>query len=252
MNLSLRLKSLVIGTPLESPAMRFRQWSSSFRPNLELAEIILEEIRLPAILEKLTTKNSNILDIGCHIGSFLSLAVKVAPGGRHIAIEASPEKAELLIRKFQNVRIECTAISDVSATALFQENLDNPGYSKLATDGETTGRIREYEVKTKTLDSLSLQHIHLVKIDIEGSELAAIRGGAIFFRTCRPPIIFECGTTYTPGLDRNALYDHLTKELGYSIFTYADFLYGKGPLGPEEFHKCGMYPFRALNFVGVP
>jgi FkbM family methyltransferase len=209
MDLSLRIKSIVVGTRLEGPAKRIRQWSALLRPNLELADILLEEVRLPCILEKLIAKDSNVLDIGCHIGSFMSLTIKIAPNGKHIAIEASPEKAASLKQKFPGVRIECIAVSDTNGKAIFQEDLNNPGYSKLvANGGEKTGRVREYEVQTATLDALSLPQIDLVKLDIEGAEIAAFRGGQTFFRKYRPHIIFECGPLSNPGLDRQALYDH--------------------------------------------
>ena len=123
MNAVLLLKSFLINSPLEGVAKRARHVSGRLRPNLEMAEVILEEERLPEVLKRLLAPTSNVLDVGCHIGSFLSLASKVAPNGRHVAIEASPSKAALLRRRFPSVRIEQLAVSDRVGTSTFEENL---------------------------------------------------------------------------------------------------------------------------------
>ena len=44
----------------------------------------------------------------------------------------------------------------------------------------------------------------------------------------------------------------LTEVLSYDLFTFGDFLYGKEALTFSEFRKCGLYPFRAFNFVALP
>jgi hypothetical protein len=48
------------------------------------------------------------------------------------------------------------------------------------------------------------------------------------------------------------LFDHITGVMNYDVFTFGDFLHDKGPLGFDEFRKCGIYPFRAFNFVALP
>jgi FkbM family methyltransferase len=176
----LRFKAALIGSPFEELAKKARRWASLARPNLEMAEVPLEEERLPIILGRLLNNTSNVLDVSCHIGSFLSLATKIAPQGQHAAVEASPQKANMLRSKFPKVPIEQVAISDSNGTALFQEDLDNPGFSRLGETASAAGRVKKYEVRTATIDSLSLEHFDLVKLDIEGAELAALRGGATF------------------------------------------------------------------------
>ena len=48
------------------------------------------------------------------------------------------------------------------------------------------------------------------------------------------------------------LYEFITGDLGYNIFTFEDFLFDKGEMSANEFRKCGLYPFRAFNFVALP
>ncbi len=252
MKVSLLLKSMIVGSPLESAARRFRQYLATTWPNLELAEVLLEERQLPLVLSRVLSRTSNVLDVGCHIGSFLSLVRQIAPDGRHVAVEASPVKARMLSQKFSDVQIKQIAISDRCGTAMFEDNLVHPGFSRLQGDHPSERCVKVYELTTATLDSLDLGSFDLVKLDIEGAELAALRGGNEFFKAHRPAIIFECGAAANAGLDRSALFDHLVMEMRYEVFTFGDFLYRKGPLSADEFRKCGIYPFKAFNFLAIP
>lgn len=255
MSAMLRLKSALVASPLEGVAKSL-QWAAGipFRSSHpELTELFLEETRLPEVLRRLLTKSSNVLDIGCHLGSFLSLARRLAPAGHHVAIEASPTKAAWLARKFPDVKVEQIAISDQSGTAIFEENIRNPGFSRLQGGCPSADPVNRYAVAVTTLDALDIQHrIDFVKIDIEGTELAAFRGGPEFIAANRPNILFECGADANAGLDRRSLFDHVADVMAYDIFTFGDFLHNKGPLGFDEFRKCGIYPFQAFNFVALP
>lgn len=254
MHKTLYLKSALVNSPLEGIAKRL-QWASGalFRSSHpELTEVFLEEQRLPLILKKLIQRSANVLDVGAHLGSFTSQALKLAPAGTHVAVEASPTKAAMLRQRFRGVRVEQVAISDTVGTATFEENLARPGFSRLHGGNPSNDPVRRYEINVTTLDALDLPRIDFMKIDIEGAELAAFRGGMTFLNRDRPTITFECGADTNAGLDRAALFQHLTEVLGYDVFTFGDFLFTKGPLGFDEFRKCGIYPFRAFNFVALP
>lgn len=254
MHKTLYLKSALVNSPLEGIAKRL-QWAAGalFRSSHpELTEVFLEDKRLPLILKKLLQRSSNVLDVGAHLGSFTSQALKLAPAGTHVAIEASPTKAAMLRQRFPGIRIEQVAISDAIGTATFEENLSRPGFSRLHGGNPSNDPVHRYEVNVTTLDALDLQRIDFMKIDIEGSELAAFRGGLNFINRDRPTILFECGAEANVGLDRPALFQHLTEVMNYEVFTFADLLYNKGPLEFDEFRKCGLYPFRAFNFIALP
>ncbi len=85
--------------------------------------------------------------------------------------------------------------------------------------------------------------------------MAALHGAARVVGKFHPAIIFECGSEYDlvkQGLSRRDLYNFITDDLKYNIFTFVDFLFDKGPMSFDEFEKCGLYPFRAFNFIASP
>jgi len=213
---------------------------------------------MPLVLEKILKKDSCAVDVGGHVGSFLRLLEKFAPEGMHIVFEPSAVKSGLLKKQFPAVRVVPYAAADETGTAMFDEDYARPGLSALQRghreQGATTVRS---EIKTYRLDDILLETtnpIDLIKLDIEGSELAALRGAIRIIEKWSPAIIFECGPEHwlaERNLSRMSLYKFITEELDYNIFGFADFLFDKGLMGYDEFRKCGVYPFRALNFVAI-
>jgi FkbM family methyltransferase len=255
MSRMLYFRSIIVGTPLEGLGKRIQRLLRYrfflFRP--ELTELFREELLLPRVIAKLALRpESSVLDVGAHLGSFLSEVYRIAPHGKHIAIEASPTKATWLRGKFPGAIIKQVAISNRNGKAVFEENLVTSAYSKLKDDRDSTDPINCYEVDVRTIDDLRLHPVSLLKLDIEGQELAAFQGASKFIRSNRPAVIFECGALANQLADRRALFDYITDDLKYQIFTFVDFLYGKGPVEFDEFRKCGIYPFRAFNFIALP
>jgi FkbM family methyltransferase len=242
------IKSSLIGTPLETPAREARRLLGFWRyfQHPELMDIYLEERRIQLALKKLLRPGSCAIDVGAHIGSFLSLLLRYAPEGQHVAIEASPIRGKQLKRRFPNVTIINAALSDRSGTAGFIEDKKNPGYSRL-TQGNG-----DYQVPTVRLDDLEIKQVDFIKLDIEGGEYRALLGGKETIKRYAPPILFECGSEYgSEKTHRRELYDFLS-TLRYQIFSPVDFLFNKKSLCFNEFHKCGLYPFRAFNFIALP
>jgi FkbM family methyltransferase len=260
--ISLFAKSLVVGTRFEhfSRELRWILGSSMRFRYPELSELFLEEKWLSRVLVKVLKNDSCCVDVGGHIGSFVSLAKACAPLGRHIVFEASRAKSRWLKKRFPDVDIFQLAVSDGQGLALFKEEYYRPGYSSIVKEyspSSTISSSSSYEVQTCRLDDIlaDRSRIDLIKLDIEGGELAALRGCATILRKFRPIIIFECGTEYSLAklnLSRIEIYEFLVSTMQYDIYCFGDFLYEKGRLSYDEFRKCGLYPFRALNFLALP
>jgi FkbM family methyltransferase len=260
MSPSLYLKSVIIGTALEdlAKALRWLLGSRKRAKHPELWELYLEDKRLPLVLQSVLSEDSCCIDVGCHIGSFLSLLKKYAPLGRHIAFEPSKTRGARLKHRFPHATIYPYAVSDSNGSSMFKEDDKNPGFSSLQSAASvSTADTKSYEVETRRLDDILLQEarIDLIKIDIEGGELAALRGAVRLINKLQPVILFECGSEYDmveKNLSRRALYDFITQDLNYDILCLADFLFDKGSMTFDEFRKCGLYPFRAFNFIARP
>lgn len=126
----------------------------------------------------------NVWDVGANVG-YYALGF-CALGARVWAFEPEPRNLIDLRRHIDincvNAQIVDAAVSDHVGTA----NFSGHGATGRISD---TGRI----VRAVTLDSLSFPHPHVVKIDIEGGELAALRGAA--------QLIAERRTTWLVALD---------------------------------------------------
>jgi FkbM family methyltransferase len=252
---SLWLKSRIINTPIEETAKQIRWLLAAPRRarRPELWELALEEQRFPQVLQKLLIPGSCGIDVGAHLGSFLSVLIRIAPNGRHTAIEPISVKCRWLRARFPNVTVIEAAASDRNGTAAFEEFSRRSGYSRLA-DGSSVFSGNRYDVATIKLDDLELPHVDFLKIDVEGNELLVLRGADQLIKKFRPSILFESGPI-VPGrhVDRDALFHHLTGHLRYHVYCFTDFLFdGRGPMSHDEFRKAGVYPFRAFNYVALP
>jgi len=117
---------------------------------------------------------STVLDVGANIGIYTLLAAK--RGARVFAIEADPRNLERLRHHVHEngfdarVTVFPIAVSDRECEATLFRFKGNWGHSNLF---EGTDPVR---VRCRTIDSLDLPPIDVCKMDIEGSELSALRG----------------------------------------------------------------------------
>jgi FkbM family methyltransferase len=249
----LRLKHELLRTPLE-PAGRVLAyriapaWEAALRP--ECADILFEPLFMMRALPRLISRDTNCIDAGSHIGSFLSVISKLAPDGRHIAIEPTPKKARWIARKFPSGRVIEAALADESGSRQFWEDARRPGFSRLAEARDASSQSRRaYQVAVTTLDEVTRDapRIGFIKLDVEGGELAAVQGGRALIARDRPVILFECGAEAAG----EPIFD-LLSGAGYSIVTARGFLFGEAPLTAAQFDDRRRYPAQAFNFIAQP
>ena len=251
------LAHLVIGTPLESPArfVRLLTLLPEQQKHPELKEIYLESARIEELLKKIIGSSWNCIDVGCHLGSVLQTITKLSPQGQHIAIEPIPHKASWLRKKFPNVEVMQIALSDKTGEQEFFLQPYRSAYSGLRVHNNSNGKVECLRVECQRLDDILPQyrHINLIKIDVEGGELAVLRGAPRLLKNFHPPILFECtqsGLTAF-GIKPEDVYEFLVKQHSYSIYLIKDWLAGGEALSYEDFFQAMQYPFKAFNFFAI-
>jgi len=250
-------KHLVVRTPLEKPAQQIQNLLGFKQrmQNPELKDIYQESQIIDLIMQRLLDKSSNCIDIGCHLGSVLSLILSLSPNGHHLAFEPTPRKASWLKRKFPEVSLKEMALSDTTGEVTFHCNTTRSGYSGLHKHGNADDQFQEITVQCERLDNIvpTEQHIDFIKIDVEGGELAVLRGAVDLLSRCRPTILFECTRSGISsfGFTLAEIFEFFTEQ-SYSVFIPKDFLEDGKALDLEKFDKAIQYPFKALNFLAAP
>lgn len=127
------------------------------------------------------------VDVGAHYGSWsIPLSKKFH---RVIAFEPFAETFQCLAqntRELPNIEINNCAIGDkedkIKIAAGKYNDTNNPGGFTVVGKGN---------IPMITIDSLGLDSINLLKIDVEGYELYVLRGAVDTIKKCRPIVVIE-------------------------------------------------------------
>src|SRR5437899_2138617 len=133
------------------------------------------------------------VDGGAHIGVFTVLMAKLCSAGRVYAFEPTPESRAHLEENLDangvaNASVEAAALYDVVGEVSFDFNAAYPAGAHVSETGSG--------VTSVSLDAWAgdrrLRRLDLVKLDIEGAELAALRGAQEVIGRFRPVTVVEC------------------------------------------------------------
>lgn len=139
----------------------------------------------------------NFVDVGAHIGKYtIPLGRKLGSSGKVIAVEPDPTNFRLLsenvaLNGLNNVLLQNLACSKNDSETVFYVNEDCP---TLNSTFFPTGS-KKIMVKTLKLDTLisrlGIEHVSLIKIDVEGAETEVIEGAQFTLQNSHPKLIFE-------------------------------------------------------------
>lgn len=170
------------------------------------------------VLQNAAENTEVILDIGANIGLY-SLAMASKTKGRVYAFEPNPQTSQLTQihieqNHVENVELFKIGLSDEVATAILHNETDDLGKASLRPQGSSKNDV---EIEISTLDTFfdeqKLQTVDLIKIDVEGLEMAVVRGGWKTIENHLPHILFEATPNWMDESDFKTF--HELRELGY-------------------------------------
>jgi FkbM family methyltransferase len=207
------------------------------------------------LITRIGKPSSTFVDVGAHIGSIVAEVLRNHAAARIVAIEAMPDKAERLRRKFPSVEVHGCAVGESSGEAAFFVNSEYSGYSSLGRPANTAGKsITEIRVPVRRLDDLlTSADVDAIKIDVEGAELGALRGAAGLLKKCRPAVMFESGPQEDDGLgySKEALFEFLAAN-GYAVLVPNRVAHDDDGLTSSGFIESHRYPRRTTNYFAIP
>lgn len=172
-----------IVTPvLLSPALRDRSLFRALYAYLYLLGKRLAERREQRFFRREVSPGMVVFDVGANIGFYTTLlADLVGPTGRVHSFEPDPLSCGILKHRTarrSNVTANPTAVGDRSGRITLFHSRSNRADNRIhASHGETAETV---EVPLTTLDAYceaaGIDHIDAVKMDIQGAEVAALRG----------------------------------------------------------------------------
>jgi FkbM family methyltransferase len=159
-----------------------------------------QRCEIAALVEKLRPSDIAV-DVGANKGSYLLWLSRAVYAGRVVAFEPQSLLAEYLTAAcaacgLTNVTINGAAVSDANGEMplFIPGNEDSPSASleKAIEDREKCKSVKVPVVSLDRYFENQPGRIGAIKIDIEGHELAVLRGAERILQEDRPLLVFEC------------------------------------------------------------
>jgi FkbM family methyltransferase len=215
-------------TPLLlAPRRRDRAWSQWLYLRLYLAAKAIGERDERRFLRSLVRPGDVVLDVGANVGFFtVELARWVGRMGHVHAFEPDPLSVALLRRRCRalpQVSVVAAAIGAEDGTCVLHLSATNRADNRL--HAPDAGGGERVEVPLVTLDAYCAQagiaRLDVVKMDVQGSEVAALRGFATTLARLRPrALIVEVSPEHLRGAGTSAIeLLALLRAAGYAPWT---------------------------------
>lgn len=208
------------------------------------------------LLQSILKPGMIFIDAGANMGLYsLFAARRVGPAGTVIAIEPSGREFEIVkknvgLNALTNVRIIRIALSDRAAEVeLSVAPLGNSGHNTLGAFGYDTPLDHREPVEAVRLDDLvrgeGLTRVDVIKMDIEGGEMAALRGMGETLKRFKPALLVELSdrALQHQGANSGEVLG-LLEQHGYRIFCFDPDTGTPVPLQPRSY-------FDSENVVAV-
>lgn len=196
-------------------------------------EWAMDELNL---LEKIITPGMHVMDIGAFIGTHsLAFASFVGAEGKVYAFEPRKEISEILgenirLNDISNIIVNTLGLgkkaAELKITTLDLSGEQNFGGFSLVNE-KGTGAENFSTIFIATIDSLNIDRVDVIKLDVEGMEHEVLYGATTLIEKNRPVIFCECNSVHAG----NAILESI-KEFQYEIFGFLSSAYN-----PENFNQ---------------
>jgi len=197
-----------------------------------------EETILEAFVAELRTADL-VWDVGANLGIYSCLALQIVTEGEVHAFEPEPTTAEQCARHLElngsNGNVHQFALHDTSET-IHLHIRGQTGHSMMS-DGDTTTVTAEALPGDIALCRYDLPAPNVLKIDVEGMEMAVLKGMVQIFDTSPPRVIFV------------EIHPNRLESIGYSDTDVINFLIDRG-YTLTEYQKSisrGQYNLKAVR-----
>jgi len=181
-------------------------------------------------LYSFVNKGDIVLDLGTNVGeTLLNFAKLVGEDGFVYGFEpdeinfANVQK-NIELNEFENIHVFNFGISDTRETLkLYRVDPHNLGMNRILSDTEAAGFDDFTTIETRTLDDVVAENgmfrVDVIKIDIEGYEMHALRGSHNVLKKFKPRLFIEVGYTrmIKNGTSPNEVIE-LLNGLGYTVY----------------------------------
>jgi FkbM family methyltransferase len=189
------------------------------------------EPELRQIVSGLLPPGGIAIDVGANVGWHTLLMSRLAGRqGRVLAIEPNPSvsaelRRNLQINRTQNVEVMVCAVGGAEGVlSLLAPAANEPGAASghVVAAGETGPGV--ISAPARTLDAIvaeaNVDRLDFIKLDIEGYEWPALRGGEKTIARFRPPIVFEFDVSYAPrGGGSSDVLSEFFFRFGYRLYS---------------------------------
>lgn len=215
---------------LPAPVVNLLRYEPLLRQEMRAGE---GELRL---VPRTFDRRKAAVDVGANVGMVTYLLRRHAR--KVYAVEPNPALAANLRRSFRGRRVEVLpyALSDASGTADLlipsAAGQELTGRSSLEPDANGDLPVRRITVPVRTLDQLTLPDVGFVKIDVEGHELAVLRGARGLLTGQRPSLMIEAEEKFGEGLT-DAIFRFLGAHDYYGVYVWDDRLHDVSTFRPD-------------------
>ena len=172
------------------------------------------------LIPRLCRADGIAVDVGAHFGHYTHHMVRHSR--RVHAFEPLPRFAKFLAAAFgDRVVVEAVALSDTTGESRLRVPTANRALATIESTNTlakapTVGRIDDLVVPRRRLDDYGLTDVAFIKIDVEGHELAVLKGARGTITRDRPALLIEIEDRHRP----NAIVETVAylRDLGYDGF----------------------------------